>query len=154
MQPQQEDMAMETDHQHGFGELKTEPASRWVGSLSSNTANCLIIYLMSNIVPLDWGTNFSTGQSHNVSVISKKSSGPFNWEIAAWVSLCLTYIHSVQLRTPSLSTSSDSTPDKAARESRHLLDDSFMGAVVLTQENTTGEFRGVVLIQSIQQGHV
>lgn len=29
-----------------------------------------------------------------------------------------------------------------------------MGAVVLTKENTTGEFRGVVLIQSIQQGHV
>lgn len=68
--------------------------------------------------------------------------------------MCLTYIYSVKLRTPSLSTSSDSTQDKAARESRHLLDDSFMGAVVLTKENTTGEFRGVVLIQSIQQGHV
>lgn len=68
--------------------------------------------------------------------------------------MCLTYIHSVKLKTPSLSASSDSTQDKVARESRHLLDDSFMGAVVLTKENTTGEFRGVVLIQSIQQGHV
>lgn len=67
----QQDIAMETDHQHGCAELNTEPASRWVGSPSSNTANCLVIYLLSNMVPLDWGTNCSTGQSLNVSVISK-----------------------------------------------------------------------------------
>lgn len=36
----------------------------------------------------------------------------------------------------------------------HLLDDSFMGAVVLTQKDATGEFWGVVLIQPVQQGHV
>lgn len=29
-----------------------------------------------------------------------------------------------------------------------------MGAVVLTQKDATGEFRGVVLIQPVQQGHV
>lgn len=39
-------------------------------------------------------------------------------------------------------------------EGSHLLDDSLVGAVVLTQENATRVFCGIVLIQPVQQRHV
>lgn len=54
-------------------------------------------------------------------------------------------------------TFSDAPPTVSTQgsvEGSHLLDDSFMGAVVLTQEDATGEFPWVVLIQSVQQWHV
>lgn len=43
---------------------------------------------------------------------------------------------------------------QASVEGSHLLDDSLVGAVVLTQQNAAGVFCGVVLVQPVQQRHV
>lgn len=54
-------------------------------------------------------------------------------------------------------TFSDSPPTVLTQggvEGSHLLDDSFVGAVVLAQEDATWVFRGVVLIQPVQQWHM